>query len=235
MESKAENIGAIIQKFFEDIKENLTYIEKNLSKKEFNKLKDFFEHIEEEKDYYTIIQEKQSEKIGNFLNSKVTNKPPKENSGIYFVISLEKDDITINRIKEKFGYKENDKYISIEEKRRFKHFSNLEHKLTTVMNNNKHTKILYIGKADGKDNKLYNRIVKQYMIDKSSHSGGRAIWQIQGVEDFYITWIPIDDAELIEGALIQAYSCLIKKNKEKDGVKIEKSKILYYPFANRKK
>lgn len=103
------------------------------------------------------------------------------------------------------------------------------------MKNNKHTKILYIGKADGKDNKLYNRIVEQYMGNKYSHSGGRAIWQIQGVEDLYIAWIPTDDAELIEEALIQAYSCLIKKNKKQEGEKIEKSKMLYYPFANRKK
>ena len=188
-------------------------------------MKEFFEQIEGEKDYYNIIQEKQSEKIGNFLNSKVTNKPPKKNSGIYFVISLEKDDITIN---EKFGYKE---------KGKFKHFnkSHLKEKLDTVMRNNNHKNILYIGKADGEKNKLYNRIVKQYMIDKFKHSGGRAIWQIKEVEDFYITWIPTDDAELIEKALIQAYSCLLKKNKKENGEKIEKPKIFYYPFANRRK
>lgn len=240
MEDK--KVGTIIQNFFEDIadvKENKTdieikpYIKNKLSNEEHDKLKEFFEqieHIKKEKDYYKIIQEEQSEKIGNYLdnlNIKNINKPPIDKSGIYFVISL--NDINEDQIEDEFWHK-------IEEKDKFKLFaeSELKDKLKTVMCNNSHKNILYIGKA-GKDNKLYNRIVKQYMIDKYSHSGGRTIWQIKGVENFYITWIPTNDAELVESALIQAYSCLLKKNKQENGEKIEKPKIFYYPFANRRK
>ncbi len=243
MENNDKNIGTIIRNFFEDIadvKENKTDIkikpdiEKNLSTEEFYKLKEFFEqieHIKKEKDYYRILQEEQSEKIENFLNklnNEDTNKPPTDLSGIYFVISL--NDINEEQIEDKF-------FNEIEEKNKFKLFAEdqLKEKLDTVMHNNNHKNILYIGKADGEDNKLYNRIVKQYMTEKYNHSGGRAIWQIKVVDNFYITWIPTNDAELVESALIQAYSCLLKKNKKENGEKINKSKIFYYPFANRRK
>lgn len=110
----------------------------------------------------------------------------------------------------------------------------LQKKFETVMNNNNHKKILYIGTTEGKKG-LYSRIAEQYMRLKYNHSGGRIIWQIDGVENFYIAWIPTKNAKQIETALIQSYAYLIKKNEGTKDTTRKISDIYYYPFANRKK
>ena len=212
MKKSEENIEEnkvreIIEDFFKEIHVNIK--NKELFKDSVN-LDNFV------KDNHKI----EVQKIGDFLNKIGTKEVPNE-SGIYFVISL--NDIEEKQIKEKFLYK-------IEAKGKFKPLSDLNEKFDKVKNN-KNAKIVYIGKADGEKNKLYDRIVKQYMGTKYNHAGGRAIWQIKGVENFYLAWIEEKNAHQIESDLIQAYAFLIKNESKED---IRKSKILYYPLANRK-
>ena len=217
MEKNKENIEEnkvreIIEDFFKEIHENM----KNIKNKELFKDSASLDNFV--KDNHKI----EAQKIGDFLNKIGTKKVPNE-SGIYFVISL--NGIEKKQIKGEFLYK-------IEEKGKFKplSLSDLNEKFDKVKNN-KNAKIVYIGKADGEKNKLHDRIVKQYMGTKYNHAGGRAIWQIEGVRNFYLAWIEEKNAHQIESDLIQAYAFLIKNESKEE---ISKSKNLYYPLANRK-
>ena len=161
------------------------------------------------------------EKISNFLNKSASNIP-EDGSGVYFIVSLESIE---NNIKSDFSEFIKNNVNEIELKKYNK--NKLEIKYDKVLNNkkNNHKEVLYIGKAEGNNN-LRGRI-NQYMSLQKNHSGGRAIWQIEGIENFYICWIKTNNASNIETTLIQAYSDLIKKNpKDKDN---------YYPFANWRK
>ena len=216
MKKSEENIEEnkvreIIEDFFKEIHMNM----KNIKNKEL------FKDSANLDNFVKANHKIEVQKIGDFFN-KISTKEVPNKSGIYFVISL--NDIEEKQIKKKFLYR-------IEEKGKFKPFSNLNEKFNTVKNN-KNAKIVYIGKADGEKNKLHDRIVKQYMGTKYNHAGGRAIWQIEGVENFYLAWIEEENAHQIESDLIQAYAFLIEKESKED---ISKSKILYYPLANRKK
>ena len=217
MKKSEENIEEnkvreIIEDFFKEIHVNM----KNIKNKEL------FKDSANLDNFVKVNHKIEVQKIGDFLNKIGTKEVPNE-SGIYFVISL--NDIEEKQIKEKFLYK-------IEAKGKFKplSLSDLNEKFDKVKNN-KNAKIVYIGKADGEKNKLHDRIVKQYMGTKYNHAGGRAIWQIEGVENFYLAWIEEKNAHQIESDLIQAYAFLIKNESKED---IRKSKILYYPLANRK-
>ena len=218
MKKSEENIEEnkvreIIEDFFKEIHVNM----KNIKNKElFKDSANLYNFVT--KDNHKI----EVQKIGDFLLNKIGTKEVPNESGIYFVISL--NDIKEIEIKKNFLYK-------IEAKGKFKPFSDLNEKFNKVKNN-KNAKIVYIGKADGEKNKLHDRIVKQYMGTKYNHAGGRAIWQIEGVENFYLAWIEEENAHQIESDLIQAYAFLIKKDSKEE---IRKSKILYYPLANRKK
>ena len=218
MKKSEENIEEnkvreIIEDFFKEIHVNM----KNIKNKElFKDSANLYNFVT--KDNHKI----EVQKIGDFLLNKIGTKEVPNESGIYFVISL--NDIKEIEIKKNFLYK-------IEAKGKFKPFSDLNEKFNKVKNN-KNAKIVYIGKADGEKNKLHDRIVKQYMGTKYNHAGGRAIWQIEGVENFYLAWIEEKNAHQIESDLIQAYAFLIKKDSKEE---IRKSKILYYPLANRKK
>ena len=208
MKINEENVEIIIENFFRDIQNNFEDI-KNLKNIDIEKVNCFIKKYFEKEETKLKYQ-----KISTFINKEKNIEPkPDDLPGIYFVISLKR--IEKEKIYEKFGYKDkNGQYIPIEEIGKFKHFisDKFSKKFDTIMNdNNDHTKILYIGKADGKKNQLYDRIVKQYMGTKYNHSGGRIIWQIEGVEDFYIAWIPVEDASYIETSLIQIYAYLVKK------------------------
>lgn len=108
-------------------------------------------------------------------------------------------------------------------------------------------KILYIGKAGGKEKSdLYNRL-KLYMEygkgKPRSHKGGRAIWQIKNEKrkELKVCWIylpedePCENAEKLEKYLLKEYNkkvceCLEKNEKYKKY--LSKSKKYKYPFAN---
>ena len=204
-------VREIIEDFFKEICNNIDDIKNKEILKDSTNLYAFVKNNHEIK----------SKKIKDFSDNSDAEDVPNK-SGIYFVISL--NDIEEWQIQGEFLNK-------IEEKEKFKPLSDLNEKFEKVKHN-KNAKIVYIGKADGEKNKLHDRIVKQYMGTKYNHAGGRAIWQIEGAKNFYIAWIIEEkNAHQIESDLIQSYAYLTKKECKE---KISKSKILYYPLANRK-
>ena len=52
--------------------------------------------------------------------------------------------------------------------------------------------ILYIGKADPAKGGIHSR-VKQYARRGSSHTGGRAIWQLADANELLVGWAPTDE------------------------------------------
>lgn len=81
-------------------------------------------------------------------------------------------------------------------------------KLQSKYNKCKDKKILYIGKANGK-NGLHQRL-KQYVLygyDESKiHKGGRAIWQLENAKDLMVEYACVDNPEEMEKLLIKKYS-----------------------------
>ena len=79
--------------------------------------------------------------------------------------------------------------------------------LCSKYNQCKDKKVLYIGKANGK-NGLQQRL-KQYVLygyNKSKiHKGGRAIWQLENSKDFMVEYACVDNPEEMEKQLITKY------------------------------
>lgn len=69
-------------------------------------------------------------------------------------------------------------------------------------------KVLYIGKAGGKRNKLHQRI-RQYILygfkEAENHRGGRAIWQIDNNKQLLLGYYPCENPETKERELLKQY------------------------------
>lgn len=102
--------------------------------------------------------------------------------------------------------------------------------------NDKKARIIYIGKAQN----LKSRI-KQYLVPKANHSGGRTIWKIERVNKLGIIWITLQEIndcfennfkynypEVLETTLLQNYR---NNNNPKNTKKYEDSIL---PLANNK-
>ncbi|MCU1471013.1 MAG: hypothetical protein JWQ39_2162 [Glaciihabitans sp.] len=76
--------------------------------------------------------------------------------------------------------------------------------------------VVYIGMAEPKDG-LYGRL-GDFSRQSSSHTGGRALWQLAGARELIVAWVetPEHVAEVVEKSYLRAF-------KEANG---------RYPFAN---
>jgi len=76
--------------------------------------------------------------------------------------------------------------------------------------------IVYIGMAEPVDG-LFGRL-GDFSKQSSSHTGGRALWQLVDAKDLIVAWVETPDhvAELVEKSYLRAYKAEFKQ----------------YPFAN---
>jgi len=76
--------------------------------------------------------------------------------------------------------------------------------------------IVYVGMADPVDG-LYGRL-GDFSKQSSSHTGGRALWQLVDAKDLVVAWVETPDhvAELVEKSYLRAF----------------KAQFGQYPFAN---
>lgn len=76
--------------------------------------------------------------------------------------------------------------------------------------------VVYVGSAEPVDG-LFGRL-GDFARQSSSHTGGRALWQIANARDLVVSWVETPDhtAEVVEKTYLQAF----------------KSEFDHYPFAN---
>jgi hypothetical protein len=194
-----------------------------LNKELINELKDLFNNGSKIISYEVNGKKVNEDQINNLIDNINANtisnlkkseeiKKVTTGKGIYFVCKNENDINFITKEKTKINSKGKElPWYEIKE-------------LKSDYNDIGETNILYIGKTEGRKKGLRGRI-KSYInfgdFNKKSniHAGGRAIWQIDNVNDLIFCWIEIDNAAEVEKALIESYK--IKHNKKR-------------PLANRK-
>ena len=167
---------------------------------------------------------KQYKKHKVLLKSVILSEIPKDN-GIY-IVGVEKNAVI----------EIDNKTTAIKEciiKGKLKNMLYIKDELDYKLRNCCDKEILYIGKAESKDNGLRGRICQFINYSHCAckiHRGGRALWQIKNWEDIlYLYWYPINNAEKIEKDLLKLH---VEEHPYKNNVPPFNKKKFSYPFAN---